>query len=369
MLFRHSSFFNSIIIANLDDKNPADFYHQDSLNTYEVKRTSLFPSTIVMDNTKRITLNMLGLPAIQTLDDFSILTHISKYTIYQLSFNSEKYYKTYSIKKKSGKKRTISQPSRKLKGLQSWILVHILNKVKVSSSCKGFEKNSSTLDNALPHKGTTIILSLDLKDFFPSISRKQIYNIFKSLGYNSNISTILTNICTYNNSLPQGSPCSPKLANLVTWRLDLRIQGYVGKRGINYTRYADDLTFSGLSPAKVVKILPMVKSIIKNEDFEVNNAKTRIAGSSRAKIVTGLVISGDNIGIGKQKYKKLRAKIHHLTSVNEQDNQKLFYEVCGWLSYLNSVDQKRLIQVKKYIHQLSQKHPKTLVAQLCQKTT
>lgn len=113
----------------------------------------------------------------------------------------------------------------------------------------------------------------------------------------------------------------------------------------------------------------MVKSIIKNENFEVNNAKTRIAGSSRAKIVTGLVISGDNIGIGKQKYKKLRSKIHHLTLVNEQDNQKLFYEVCGWISYLNSVDQKRLIKAKKYIHKLSQKHPKTLIAQLYQRTT
>jgi len=369
MLFRHSSFFNYIFIANLADKNPVGFYQQDSLNTYEVKRTSLFPSLKVMKNTKRIALNMLGLPAIQTIDDFSILTHISKYTIYQLSFNAAKYYKTYNVKKKSGKQRTISQPSRKLKGLQSWILVHILNKVKVSGSCKGFEKNSSTLDNALPHKGTTTILSLDLKDFFPSITRKQIYNIFKTLGYNSNISTLLTNICTFVNALPQGSPCSPKLANLVTWRLDLRIQGYVGKRGINYTRYADDLTFSGLRPAKVVKILPMVKSIIKNENFEINNAKTRIAGPSRAKTVTGLVISGDQIGIGKKKYKKLRSKIHHLTLANEQENKKLLYEVCGWISYLNSVDQKRLTKAKKYIHELLKKYPKTLIAELYQRTT
>jgi len=307
---------------------------------------------------------MFGLPAIHTIEDFSILTHISKFTIYQLSLNADKNYKTYEIKKKSGKIRTISQPSRRLKGLQSWILVEILNKVNVSSSCKGFERNSSTLDNALPHKGSNTILSLDLKDFFPSITSRQVFNTFKTLGYNNRISTILTNICTYNKNLPQGSPCSPKLANLVTWRLDLRIQGYVGRRGINYTRYADDLSFSGLSPVKVVKILPMIKHIIRSENFEINNSKTRIAGSARAKIVTGLVISGENIGIGKKKYNKLRSKIFHLTNPEEQGNSTLLNEVLGWISYLNSVDKKRLSQVKKYIQILSNKHPKTVIAEL-----
>lgn len=317
-----------------------------------------------MTNSEKITLNMFGLPVIQTIEDFSILTHISKYSIYQLSIHSAKHYKTYNVTKKSGKERTISQPSRKLKGMQSWILVNILNKVNVSSSCKGFEKNSSILDNALPHKGSNTILSLDLKDFFPSITSKQIFNVFKSLGYNNKISTVLTNICTFNKALPQGSPCSPKLANLVAWRLDLRIQGYVGKRGLNYTRYADDLTFSGLSPAKVVKILPMVKHIINNENFEINRSKTRIAGAARAKTVTGLVISGENIGIGKKKYNKLRSKIFHLTLPENQGDNKLFHEVCGWISYLNSVDKKRLSQVKKYIEKLSGKYPETLMMEL-----
>lgn len=317
-----------------------------------------------MDKTDNIKLNMIGLPAIQSIDDLSMFTHISKYTIYQLSIHSEKYYKTYEIKKKSGKLRTISQPSRKLKGLQSWLLFHILNNVKVSNSCKGFEKNSSTLDNALPHKGANTILSMDLKDFFPTITSKQVFNIFKKLGYNNLIATIFSNICTYKGKLPQGSPCSPKLANLSAWKLDLRIQGYVGKRGINYTRYADDLTFSGLNPSNVVKIIPMIKKIAESENFHVNNSKTRIAGSSRAKIVTGLVITSENIGIGKQKYKKVRAKIHHLTLLAEQENIKLLYEVGGWLSYLNSVDKKRLKKAKEYIKTLSEKFPDTLITRL-----
>lgn len=307
---------------------------------------------------------MFGLPVIQTVDDFSEMTHISKYTIYQLSKHSDKYYKTYTIPKKSGKPRTISQPSKRLKGLQAWILENILNKLKVSNSCKGFEIGSSTASNAEPHRGANTVLTIDLKDFFPTVTHKQVFNVFKAVGYNSTIAIIFTNICTFEEALPQGSPCSPKLANLCAWQLDVRIQGYVGKRGINYTRYADDLSFSGLSPVKVVQILPMIKTIVEDESFKINPSKTRIAGSSRAKVVTGLVLSNDTFGVGKKKYKNVRAKIYHLTLKKEQSNIKLLYEVNGWLSYLNSVDKKRLIKATKYIKELSGKHPTTLVTKL-----
>lgn len=317
-----------------------------------------------MAKTEILKLNMLGLPIIQSLDDFTVVIHISKYTIYQLSHNSDKYYKTYELPKKSGGKRTICQPSKKLKGLQSWILVNILNKIQVSSSCKGFRKGSSTLDNALPHIGSNAILNLDLKDFFPTVSSKQVFNVFKTIGYNNLIATVFTNICTYDGRLPQGSPCSPMLANIVAWTLDLRIQGYVGKRGISYTRYADDLTFSSLNPSKIIKIIPVIKTIIEDENFIVNHKKTRIASSARAKVITGLIVNEDNVGIGKQKYKELRAKIHHLTLPKEQTNEKLLNHVNGWLSYLNSVDKERYGKAKKYLSELTKKHPTTIIAKL-----
>jgi len=306
-------------------------------------------------------LNILGLPKVQTLDDFSKLTHISKYTLYQLSKHSDKYYKTYTIPKKTGGKRLIAQPSKKLKGLQGWILVNILNKLKVSNSCKGFEKGSSTANNVEPHKNANCILVVDLSDFFGHVNSNKVYNIFRTIGYNCLISTIFTNICTYKKTLPQGSPCSPKLANLASWKLDLRIQGYVGKKGIIYTRYADDLTFSGLNPVKISKILPFIKKIIEDENFKINEKKVRFSGPSRAKIVTGLVIANDSFGIGKKKYKILRAKIHHLTLPYEQNNLKLLNEVKGWLSYLNSVDRMRYISAKEYIGKLKEKYPNTLI--------
>ncbi len=304
---------------------------------------------------------MFGLPIIQDLDDLSEATHISKYTLYQLSVHSDKYYKQYNIPKKSGKVRTISQPSKKLKGVQSWILVDILNKLKVSNFCKGFEKGTSILDNAIPHKGASSILTLDLKDFFNTVDSKRVFNIFKSIGYNNLAATIFTNICTYKNALPQGGPCSPKLANLSAWQLDLRIQGYVGKRAITYTRYADDMSFSGSNSVKIIKALPMLKKIISDEHFEVNNQKTRISGLARAKIVTGLILSNDSISIGREKYKNLRSKIYQLTIEANQSNQNLLFEVQGWLSYLNSVDLKKLSKAKKYISELKTKAPMTLL--------
>lgn len=311
-----------------------------------------------------IKLNMLGLPAMQTVDDFSRVTRISKYTLYQLSFNSDRYYRIYDIPKKSGGMRTISQPSKKLKGLQSWVLVNILSKLKVSQSSKGFEKKSSLIQNVEPHKEATTILTMDIKDFFSSVSSKRVYNIFKSVGYNNLISTILTNICTYNGYLPQGGPCSPKLANLSLLKLDLRVQGYVGKRGIAFTRYADDLAFSGVHPQKVVKIYPMIKYIIESEGFNVNENKTRIAGASKAKKVTGMIISNNSFGIGKKKFKEIRAKVHHLTLVKEQQNRKLLNSVNGWIAYLYSIDKKRHSALLKYINILSSKNPSTLITEL-----
>jgi RNA-directed DNA polymerase len=314
-----------------------------------------------MADSNNIRLRFFGLPIIQSIDDFSQHTHISKYTIFQLSKNSDKYYKTYEIPKKSGKPRLICQPAKKLKGLQSWVLHNILSELKVSSSCKGFEKGTSTADNAEPHKSSNSILTLDIKDFFPSINRLQVYNIFKSIGYNKEISTVLTNLCTYANTLPQGSPCSPKLANLATWKLDIRLQGYVGKRGITYTRYADDLTFSGLNPIKVGKLFSSVQSIIEDENFQINPSKTRLVGNARSKKVTGLVISNNSFGIGNKKAKQLRSKINHLTMPREQSNIRLLYEVNGWLAYLKSIDKRRLTHFKEYIVKLKSKHPDTLI--------
>lgn len=316
-----------------------------------------------MKNSDRIKLNLIGLPVLSSILDISEATHISIGSIYLFSKYANRFYCKYFIRKKSGKLREISQPSKKLKGLQSWILVEILNKVKVSESSKGFEIGSSTADNARVHVGANAILTVDLEDFFTNVRWQQVYSVFRSLGYNSLISTVFANLCTCDGVLPQGGPCSPRLANLCCWRLDLRVEGYTGRRGIVYSRYADDLCFSGGNREAVVKVLPMIKKIVSDERFSLNEDKTRIAGTSRAKRVTGLILADDSFGIGKKQAKTLRAKIHHLT-LPATSSVSLLKEVQGWLAYLKSVDKKRLTKVKKYIEKLLSKNPNTLIARL-----
>jgi RNA-directed DNA polymerase len=303
-------------------------------------------------------LKMMGLPLIETLDDFSQLTRFSKKLIYNFSKNSQYYYRTYSIKKKNGKNRTIAQPSRKMKAMQAWILRNILDKLKTSSSCKGFEKGTSILDNASPHVGSNAIMTLDIENFFPSIKSGWIYTIFKSLGYNKFISSVMTSICSYKGYLPQGSPCSPKLSNLVCLRLDSRLQGYVGKRNIVYTRYADDLTFSALKIERLTKSYKTITTIIEDEGFRINNSKTRICGPSKCRKVTGLVIGDDaSVGIGRKRLRNIRAKIHGLIKDNIETRNNKLSHIKGWLAFIKSIDDKRYSMLENYIHKLSEEHP------------
>ncbi len=239
----------------------------------------------------------------------------------------------------------------------------VLDKVAVSANCKGFQKGTSIVDNVMPHIRANAILSLDLANFFDTIDGRRVFLLFRSLGYNDLIASLFTNICIFKNRLPQGSPCSPKLANIISWKLDIRIQAYVGKRGITYTRYADDMTFSGLHPKQVKRIYPVVEKIIEQEQFELNEAKTRVATTRKAKKVTGLIISGRSFGVGHKQYRLLRSRIHHLTKEDSQ-NEKLLNSVQGYLYFLKSVDLKRFNKVKEYINNLKEKHPNTLVQKL-----
>jgi RNA-directed DNA polymerase len=304
---------------------------------------------------------MIGLPAIKNLEDLSLLTHVSKATLYKLSKNADSYYRVFSIPKKSGGDRKISQPSRKLKALQGWILVNILNKLNSSPSCKGFERGTNTLDNASPHIGANAVLSIDIEDFFPSIKSKHVFNIFRIIGYNNVTAKILTNLCTFNNELPQGSPCSPKLANLFCTRLDYRIQKYAGLRSITYTRYADDLTFSCLAPQKLRQIDYTIEKIMRSENLNINHKKTRFSGTRGQKKVTGLVINNESAGIGRDKYRVIRAELHQLTNHNNTTRDGSLRKIMGWLAYMKSVDKTRFNRILKYIGKLKTKNKGTML--------
>lgn len=288
-----------------------------------------------------------------SVDDFANQSRLSVGKIRYLSATAKSHYKVYPIPKVSGKSRLISQPSRELKAVQAWILRNILDKLSSSPCSKGFEVGASILENARPHIGSNYLLTIDLEDFFPSVTASKVYGVFSSVGYNKDLAILLTNLCTYGGGLPQGAPTSPKLANLVCAKLDARIQGYAGPRGIVYTRYADDMTFSAHTASKIRKVKHFIGTIIDDEGFKINHKKTALCGTKRQKKVTGLIISENFVGIGRVKYREIRAKLHHLFTSKSSD----FSHVNGLLSYIYSVDRRAYNKLYTYIVGLRRKYP------------
>ncbi len=334
------------------------------MRTYDVKvRPFIMTQYSNINNLSR--LKNLGLPPIGDLNELSNQMRLSSGLIQKLAYLSDEHYKVYYLKKKSGGQREIAQPSRAMKAVQSWILRKILYRLSSSQNAKGFEIGESILSNATPHIGAHVLLNIDLEDFFNTIPASHVYSIFHSIGYNKTISNIFTRLCTFKGYLPQGAPTSPKLSNLACQRLDSRIQGYSGPKGIMYTRYADDITLSAFNETKIRKAKPIIEEILKDEGFFINDSKTKICGTRKRKEVTGLVISIDGVAIGRRKYRQIRAMIYTML---KSDGSKI-EQVNGWLAYIKSVDEKNYFRLVKYIISLKKKFPdsKTYESILCTK--
>lgn len=218
------------------------------------------------------------------------------------------HYREFEIPKRSGGKRIISAPYPALLECQSWIYENILTKIKIHSSAHGFTFKKSIISNSKIHVGQNHFLKIDLKDFFPSITINQVITIFKSLGYTHKVSFYLAAICCYGEVLPQGAPTSPMLSNIVAKSLDNRLMKYSKKFNLKYTRYADDLAFSGDSIP--VKHIEYITKIINSCGFVVNEKKTILQQEKHKRIVTGISIAEDVIKVPREYKRKLKLEIH-----------------------------------------------------------
>lgn len=175
----------------------------------------------------------------------------------------------------------------------------------------------------------------------------------------------MTNICVFKGRLPQGAPTSPKLANLVCAKLDARIHGYAGSKGIVYTRYADDITLSAHSVQKLEKAKHFLGTIIKDENLIVNRSKTKLCGTKRQKKITGLVLSQNGVGIGREKLREIRAKIHYLFTGKSVD----YSHVNGFLAFTYGVDKKSYTKLYRFIEKMKKKYPDSRAATELHKKT
>lgn len=239
-------------------------------------------------------------------------------------------YYTFTIPKKSGGTRTITAPDPELKAKQKELLkgMRRLPAFWVSKKAHGFARKRSILTNARIHTGKKWILNLDIEDFFPSITRSRTLGHYKLGGD--------LDLAFHNGSLPQGAPTSPFLSNIYMRDFDTTIVVLVRKYvsdDIEYTRYADDLTFSSNSYA-LEKVPLFVRTKLNTLDLKLNNKKTRLAGPGQRQEVTGLNINSGRPTIPKKYRRKVRA-ITHRVSVGWSITEKQKAKLLGMISHIS----------------------------------
>lgn len=283
-------------------------------------------------------------------------------TIYSLSNSIENNYKVYKIKKNNGKYRTIYEPNPLLKHIQNQILVNILNNKAISKYAKAYHKGISLKDNVIPHINKKIILKLDIKNFFENISFLDVYNCCFPIEYfPKSVGMILTYLCTYNDHLTQGSPTSAYISNLVMKEFDEEIGDWCDLNKIGYTRYSDDMTFSGdFNPSEVIiKIRKMLYKL----GLELNDSKIHIVHKSSSQNVTGIVVN-EKVQVNSQYRKRIRQEVYyikkyglnsHLQNINSDISPKKYInKLYGKILYVLQINKndKEFIEYKRIIGNL-----------------
>ncbi len=247
---------------------------------------------------------------------------------------NELKYTAFEIEKKSGGKRTIKAPTPKLKKLQSHLsnaLYECLDEIEKEKGLKpisfGFRKGRSIAENAAKHKRHRWVLNLDLKDFFPTFNFGRVRGFFlkdKAFELHPEVATTIAQIACDGKALPQGSPCSPVISELIAQILDMRLIRLAKKYGATYSRYADDITFStnqkdfpmglatqdGSDPAIWHLSEELVGKIV-HSGFAVNADKTRMHFRGSRQMVTGLVVN-EKVNVASDYYRRARAMCHTL---------------------------------------------------------
>ncbi len=282
------------------------------------------------------------------------------------------------IKKRSGGRRLIEAPKPKLKRVQWRILDRILAHVPVHPAAHGFVVGRSIATNAQPHVGQRILLKLDLENFYASVSLNRVVAIFRSLGYSREAAIWLGRLTTASlpatmlgkgrsdadfkpylrRHLPQGAPTSPALANLSAFSLDLRLSGLARTFGANYTRYADDLTFSGDQQflRSLAVFIPLAHQIVRSERFSLNKKKRKIIRNSQRQTVTGVVVNA-RPNVARSDFDRLKAILTNCirrgpSTQNHERHASFFSHLQGRIAHVGLLNPARGERLRRLFEQI-----------------
>ena len=262
-----------------------------------------------------------GIPPLRRPGNLSLFLGISPKTIYSVRKHPHKHYRSFTIPKKDGTRRQIDTPRTYLKVMQWWILDNILNKLNVEDYVFGFVIGRSAVDNAEYHRGASHLLNVDIDNFFPSIAVGQVFEAFIQIGFSTNVSRMLSELCCLDGRIPQGAPTSPALANLVGKEMDRKLMFLGRENQCLYSRYADDLVFSSRQYIPV-SFLVEIERLVSESGFSLKKTKTRFAGSGDRMEVTGVVINEVHQPSRKWR-RKVRARIFNLSKTERLKRKDL----------------------------------------------
>jgi len=326
-----------------------------------------FSAGLQQKNSDAAALQARGLPVANDSPELANLIGIKLSTLRWLTYHRKGatvvHYHRYSISKKTGGLRYISAPKAALRQAQEWVLQNILSRLPVEPQAHGFVLERSVVSNALPHVNKNVVINLDLKDFFPSITFRRVKGLFRQVGYGEHVATVLALLCTEpprvateldgkvyhvalgQRVLPQGACTSPAITNLLCRRLDRRLAGLAKRHDFAYTRYADDLTFSGENGKAVGRLLRSVRSILTSEGFAEHPRKTKVMRRASRQEVTGLTVNVRPT-VSRKEVRQLRAIIHNvarhgLESQNRSDHPDFEGHLRGRVQFVRMVDPQR----------------------------
>lgn len=317
-------------------------------------------------------INEKNLPVVFSLAHLANLSHTLYSDLHSFVSRSDLErkdfpYKNFTIAKRTGGKRWISIPTPVLMAVQYWINQNILNRVTPHAAAYAYVPNRKIVQHAQRHCGSAWLIKIDIKDFFGSISERQIFDIFLNLGYPKLLSFEMARLCTratpkrkgkrwcnnisehaissyyskFVGSLPQGAPTSPALSNLVCIDLDKELTLLATSHKATYSRYADDLCFSlpiGCRKS-ALNIKKEVSKILRKYGFSDNSKKTRIIPPGARKILTGLNINNDLPRIPKEIRDSVRMHLHYAkkNGIAFHCKERSFRSVIGFKNYLSGV--------------------------------
>jgi retron-type reverse transcriptase len=312
-------------------------------------------------------LKQVDLPVLHTAADLAQAMGVTLSALRWLTYHRKGatvvHYHRYSIAKKTGGLRAISAPKPALAATQEWVLRNVLDRLAPDPAAHGFVAGRSIVTNAAGHVNRTVVVNLDLRDFFPSVTFRRVKGLFHRVGYGEQVATVFALLLTEpprlgvevdgkvyhvalgQRVLPQGACTSPAVTNLLCRRLDRRLTGLAARHGFTYTRYADDLTFSGDNGRAVGRLLRSVRSVVTAEGFTEHPRKTKVMRRARRQEVTGLTVN-DRPKVSRKELRELRAILHNaaargLGSQNRSGRPDFAAYLRGRVEFVCMVDPER----------------------------